>query len=110
MPTERTIEEAEAYIIESIKYWKEKGLEKRIISLSNWAENWRVSGDNTEIASKIKILDSNTRNLQRLIENQKKLGKNTDVLQEQWQEMFDSLFSLQANYIPPTKRTRKSNI
>jgi hypothetical protein len=42
MATKRTTEEAEAYIAESIKVWKETGNEKRIISLSNWAENWRL--------------------------------------------------------------------
>lgn len=110
MPTERTIEEAEAYIIESIKYWKEKRLEKRIISLSNWAEHWRVSGESTEMAFKIKILKSGMRDLQRVIDNKNKVGMDSDGLQKQFQQMFESLCTLQADYIPPTKRTRKSNI
>jgi hypothetical protein len=110
MPTERTAVEAEAYIIESIEYWKSSGLDKRIISLSNWAEHWRVSGESTEIASKIKILESGIRSLGRLIDNNKKLGMDTNGLQEQWQKMFDSVSDLQVKFNPPTKRTRKSKI
>lgn len=110
MPTERTAAEAEAYIIKSIEYWKLNGLDKRIISLSNWAEHWRVSGESAEIASKIKILESGMRSLRRLIDNNIKLGMDTGVLQEQWQKMFDSSNDLQLNFNPPTKRTRKSNV
>ena len=109
MSTERTVEGAEAYIIESIGYWKSKGLEKRIISLSNWAEHWRVIGENTETASMIKILESGTRNLKRVIDKNNKVGMNTEGLQEQWQEMFESLSTLQLTYNPPSKRIRKSN-
>jgi hypothetical protein len=109
MSTERTAEEAEDYIIESMRYWKSYGLEKRIISLSKWAEYWRVIGENAEMAFKIKILDSGMRNLKRIIDDYKKLNMDTHGLQEQWQQMFESLTDLQSTYNPPTKRTRKSN-
>jgi hypothetical protein len=107
MATERTVVEAENYIYESIVHWKSKGLEKRIISLSNWAECWRVLGDSTETASKIKILKSGLRDLQRLIDKNQQVGLNSNGLQEESGKMYESLTELQASY-KPTKRTRKS--
>jgi hypothetical protein len=109
MSTERTVEEAEAYIIESIEYWKSKGKEKGIISLSNCAECWRVRGEITEKALKIKKLKSGMRNLKKTIDGNNKIGRNTEVLQDQWQKMFDSLSDEEANYNPPARKTRKSN-
>ena len=39
--TQRTVEEASKYILDSIEDWKNSGQDKKIISLSNWAVRWR---------------------------------------------------------------------
>jgi transposase len=109
MSTKRTAKEAETYINESIQLWKSKGIEKRIISLSNWAECWRVRGESTEAAAEIKILESNKRSLQRVINNSIKIGMETGDFQVKFEEMSDLLKRLKSSYKQPRKRPRKTN-
>ena len=76
-PTQRTVEEASKYILESIEDWKNKGQLKKIISLSNWAEKWRSKiGEET---ANMKQLFRNIRDLKRVIQGNKKIDPNADV-------------------------------
>lgn len=76
MPTERTVEEAETYIRESIELWKEIGSEKRIISLSNWAEKWR--SNTVGHAAKMRGLQKNIRALKLVMERDEKINLNVN--------------------------------
>jgi hypothetical protein len=66
MPTERTPEEAEAYIKESIELWKEKSLNKRVVSLSNWAESYRNKSEHALKAKQFHCLKKNIKALKKI--------------------------------------------
>jgi hypothetical protein len=109
MPSKKTVEEAEPYINESIKHWKENGLEKRIISLSSWAEKWRVSEENAKTAAKMKNLEKSKSDLFKVMRRHEAAGLNIDPIQEQIEEIDKHLIDLSDSYIAPPRRSRKSN-
>lgn len=106
MPTKRTAEEAKAYIIESIELWEKEGIEKRIISLSNWAELWRSRSEIAATTNKIKMLKISIKDLQRAIARNIKMGYETKGLYEQWETMSNNCSELEASYTPPVRKTR----
>ena len=67
--TPRTAEEASKYILESVEEWKNTNQDKKIISLSNWAEGWRSNaGGHT---TRIRELKKNIRALTLVIKRKR---------------------------------------
>jgi hypothetical protein len=74
--TQRTVEEASKYILDSIEGWKSKGQDKKIISLSNWAERW--NSKNGGHVTKMREILKTIRGLELIIKRNKKINPNTD--------------------------------
>jgi hypothetical protein len=75
--TQRTVEEAGKYILDSIEDWKNTGQDKKIISLSNWAEKWRSNTGG--YVSRMRDLQKNIRALEQIMKRKKKLNQQTDL-------------------------------
>ena len=73
MPTERTVEEAKAYITESINYWEENSEDAKIYSLANFAERRRSAGKKSP-AHRLKQMQKNINALNNLIKRSKEIG------------------------------------
>ena len=78
-----------------------------MIDLLKWAEKWRVRDENDEIASNIKLLESNIRKLTSTIDDNKKLAISTTFYTIRAQ-MYDLLNDLQMTYIPPPKEDQEA--
>jgi hypothetical protein len=104
MLTERTVEEAEAYIQESIKQWKEIGQEKRIISLSNLVEKWR--SNTVGHIAKMRGLQKNIRALKLVLERDAKISQSVnnyalqgtlDSIKEEYARLVETHGELKTN-------------
>ena len=106
--TERTVDEAKAYIIETLDYWEKEKNPDKVIKIANFAERGRIAGTGNLIATQIKTYKVVTRSLENNIKKLDKLGKPAPNLQASLDVIKKLHDELEANYTPPVKRTRKS--
>jgi len=65
--TPRTAEEASKFILESVEEWKNTSQDKKIISLSNWAEKWRSKRETDPFKKMIEIKNGKRRVVEKRI-------------------------------------------
>ena len=103
--TQKTTEEAIKYIQDSIENWKSAGQDRKIISLSNWAEKWRSNTGST--TAKIRSLQKNIKGIEQIIKRSQKEGIQGTVLDDQLKEFKDQYNSLVSKYGEPKTKAKK---
>ncbi len=109
MPTKRSIEEAKTYIEESIKLWEGTNQEKQIISLSNWAEKYRIQNKIAFIEARIKALKKDNKSYELIINRNNKLGVDYPVIKAQMEQNFEEIKELESSFIRKERKRRKSS-
>ena len=79
--TPRTAEEASKYILESLEEWKNTSRDKKIISLSNWAEKWRPKRE-TDPFKKMEEINKSIRDITRSIKRNKDIDLPSPNLEQ----------------------------
>jgi hypothetical protein len=106
--TQRTVEEAKAYIAESLKQWEEANQSKKIISLAAFAEKWRsVTGSPK---AKMKSLQKSIKGLELIINR----NENIDLPSPNLKNSLEALKKIYNELItkygePKTKRIKTLN-
>jgi hypothetical protein len=110
--TQRTVEEAKAYISESIKHWEEANEINKIISLAKWADRWskKTLGGITP-ATKIKTLKKNINSLIAVINRYEKIHPGYDSSQlkvslKTAQDQYDKLIATHGEPIIKPRKTK----
>ena len=101
-----TLEEAKAYIIESVKEWDISSQTDKIISLADTAYNRRNKATTSNDAFKIKELKKNIKGLEWIIKRNLKMNlpsPNLEKFLETIRNMHDKLV---AEYKPPVKKAK----
>ena len=103
--TQRTAEEAKAYIAESLKQWEGNEESKKIISLAAFAEKWR-SGPSSPVA-KMKSLQKSIKALKLVLKRNEKIGVPSGILEEQVTYLQDEYQELVDKYGEPKVKKAK---
>lgn len=103
--TQRTAEEAKAFIAESLKHWEDNGESKKIISLAAFAEKWR-SGLGSPVA-KMKSLQKSIKALQLILKRNKKIDIPSGILEDQVEYLQGEYKELVDKYGEPKVKKAK---
>ena len=101
-----TVEEAKAYIIESVKEWDVPSQTDKIISLAATAYNRRTKAAIVNDAAKIIDLKKNIKALELIIKRNIKMGIPSPNFEKSLETINNMYNKLVAEYKPPVKKAK----